>query len=236
MRRPSYLACSYLTRFDGNLVSIDAGMDSGGADLFSAIASLGFSANELKAVLLTHWHNDHAAGAAAMQSRLNVPVYYSAIEAPFMTRQTAKLGLRGWLGEKVPELGVLVLLRGLLEEAPPAAVKAQSLLADGDSVAGGFRVIASGGHTEGHVAYFHTQSRVLFCGDAMAVVRGRLQFMSRPGTLDQAAARASVVKCLDLKPKFVCPGHRGPLTENVDSEVERFRALAKSDAPWPLLG
>jgi glyoxylase-like metal-dependent hydrolase (beta-lactamase superfamily II) len=236
VRRPSYLACSYLARFDGNLVSIDAGMDSGGADLFAALETLGFSPTELKAVLLTHWHNDHAAGAAAMQSQLNVPVYYSAIEEPFFTRATAKHGIRGWLGEKIPELGVLVLLRGLLEEAPPLAVKATSLLADGDVVEGGFRVIASGGHTEGHIAYFHEKSGVLFCGDAMAVVGGRLQFMARPVTLDQAAARASVVRCLDLKPKIVCPGHRAPLTKNVAAEVVRFRALAKSDAPWPLLG
>jgi glyoxylase-like metal-dependent hydrolase (beta-lactamase superfamily II) len=211
-------------------------MDSGGADLFAALKRLKFSPNELKAVLLTHWHNDHAAGAAAMQAQLSVPVYYSAVEEPFLTRETAKHGIRGWLGEKVPELGVLVLLRGLLEEAPPLAVKAHSLLADGELVAGGFRVIASGGHTPGHVAYFHERSRVLFCGDAMAVVGGRLRFMARPVTLDQAAARASVVRCLDFKPRFICPGHRGPLTENVESEVDRFRALAKSDAPWPLLG
>ena len=211
-------------------------MDSAGADFFDALKILGFSPTQLNAVLLTHWHNDHAAGAAAMQSRMNVPVYYSAVEEPFMTRETAKTGIRGWLGEKVPELGVLVLLRGLLEEAPPAAVKARSLLSDGEIVAGGFRVIATGGHTAGHVAYFHEQSGVLFCGDAMAVVRGRLHFMSRPVTLDQAEARASVVRCMDLKPKFICPGHRGPLTKNVEAEVERFRALAKSDAPWPLLG
>ena len=129
-----------------------------------------------------------------------------------------------------------MLLRGLLEEAPPLAVKAHSLLADGDVVAGGFRVIASGGHTPGHVAYFHEGSRVLFCGDAMAVVGGRLRFMARPVTLDQDAARASVVKCLDFKPRLVCPGHRGPLIKNVDAEVARFRALAMSGAPWPLLG
>ena len=198
-------------------------MDSGGADLFAAIKTLGFSPADLKAVLLTHWHNDHAAGAAAMHSQLNVPIYYSAIEEPFFTRETAKHGIRGWLGEKIPEIGVLVLLRGLLEEAPPLAVKATSLLVDG-------------GHTDGHIAYFHEKSGVLFCGDAMAVVGGRLQFMARPVTLDQAAARASVVRCLDLKPKIVCPGHRAPLTKNVEAEVERFRALAKSDAPWPLLG
>ena len=95
VRRPSYLACSYLTRFDGNLVAIDAGMDSAGADFFDAIKILGFSPTQLNAVLLTHWHNHHAAGAAAMQTQLKVPVYYSAIEEPFLTRQTAKYGIRG---------------------------------------------------------------------------------------------------------------------------------------------
>jgi glyoxylase-like metal-dependent hydrolase (beta-lactamase superfamily II) len=236
VRRPSYLACSYLFRSEEGLIAVDAGMDSSAADIFKGLQMIGASPEQLKAVLLTHWHNDHAAGASAIKSRLGVPVYYSAEEKPFLTRETAAHGLRAWLGERIPELGVLVLLRGLLEEAPPCAVEANSLLQDGDIAPGGLRVIATAGHTPGHVVYFHERRRILFCGDALAVVSGRLRLMSRPVTPDQEAARASTLRCVELSPETICPGHREPLTVNVAGQIERFRNFVKSDKPWPLLG
>jgi glyoxylase-like metal-dependent hydrolase (beta-lactamase superfamily II) len=94
-------------------------------------------------------------------------VYYDAADQPFLTRQTATRGIRGWLGKHVPEEGVLVLLRGLLEEAAPEAVSANHLVTDGEMIQGGFRVLATPGHTRGHVAYMHEPTRTLFCGDAL---------------------------------------------------------------------
>ena len=61
-------------------------------------------------------------------------VYYDAGDKPFLTRKTASQGIRGWLGKHVPEEGVLVLLRGLLEDAAPAAVMADHLVTDGESL------------------------------------------------------------------------------------------------------
>ena len=236
IRRPAYFACSYLVRTDRGLVAIDAGMDSGAADIFRALEQLSLSPQELKSVLLTHWHNDHAAGAAELKSRLGVSVHYAAGDAPFFTRETAAHGIRAWLGEKIPELGVLVLLRGLLEEAPPRAVTANTLVQDGDLIAAEFRVLATPGHTPGHVVYFHEKSRSLFCGDALAVVGQQLRLMARPVTPDLSAARTSALRCLELNPQFICPGHRAPLTQNVSAEVARLRNFLTSTDAWPLLG
>jgi hypothetical protein len=59
-----------------------------------------------------------------LQREFRVPVFYASQDRPFLTRATATKGLRGWLGKQVPEEGILVLLRGLLEEAAPEAVEA----------------------------------------------------------------------------------------------------------------
>jgi len=96
-------------------------MDSGAGDIFTAFKKLSLSPAQLTAVLLTHWHNDHAAGAAELKARLGVSIHYATEDASFFTRESASHGFRAWLGEKIPELGPLVLLRGLLEEAPPRA-------------------------------------------------------------------------------------------------------------------
>jgi glyoxylase-like metal-dependent hydrolase (beta-lactamase superfamily II) len=68
VRRPSYLACSYLVRSEDGFVAVDAGMDSAGKDLIQALATAGARVGDLRAILLTHWHNDNSAGAAALAS------------------------------------------------------------------------------------------------------------------------------------------------------------------------
>src|SRR3954470_11789022 len=61
--RKSYFTCSYLVTMPDGLVAVDAGMRSHGNDILAAIRHLGRSPAEVKAVVLTHWHNDHSAGA-----------------------------------------------------------------------------------------------------------------------------------------------------------------------------
>jgi hypothetical protein len=55
----------------------------------------------------------------ALCEKLGARIYYAVADAPFMTRGTAKRGIRSWLSDRLPKEGLLVLLKGLLEEAPP---------------------------------------------------------------------------------------------------------------------
>ena len=66
LRRASYLTCSYIVRTADGLVLVDAGMDSGGADVHTGLREMNASPDDIRAILLTHWHNDHAAGAHAL--------------------------------------------------------------------------------------------------------------------------------------------------------------------------
>jgi glyoxylase-like metal-dependent hydrolase (beta-lactamase superfamily II) len=211
-------------------------MDSAAADFLYGLKEVGVPPNSLKAILLTHWHNDHSAGAALLKRKFGVRVYYGTVEKPFMTRQNAAQGIRHWLGRHVPEEGVLVLLRGLLEEAAPEAVLADHLVTDGEIIEGAFRAIATPGHTGGHVAYLHEPTRALFCGDALAVVGDQLRLMARPVTPDVAAARTSALRCLRHEAEFICPGHRAPLINNVGQESRRLRDYLEAAGRWPLLG
>lgn len=211
-------------------------MDSEARDFLRGLATIGIPASQLRALLLTHWHNDHSAGAAFLKRELGIPVYYAAKDEPFLSRRSASRGVRAWLGKHIPEEGVLVLLRGLLEEAAPEAVSATHFVADGETIDGEFRVLATPGHTDGHVAYFHESTRALFCGDALAVVGNHLRLMCRPVTLDLPAARMSALRCLDEEASFICPGHRGPLSENVSRERQRLQSYLRNGGRWPLLG
>ena len=204
--------------------------------LWRGLSEVSIRPDKLTAVLLTHWHNDHSAGAAFLQREFRVPVFYASQDRPFLTRTTATKGIRGWLGKQVPEEGILVLLRGLLEEAAPEAVEANHLVTDGEILDGAFRVVATPAHTGGHVAYFHEPTRALFCGDALAVIADRLRLMARPVTPDLSLARTSALRCLREPARFICPGHRGPLVSHVAEEQERLRKYLEDGGRWPLLG
>jgi glyoxylase-like metal-dependent hydrolase (beta-lactamase superfamily II) len=236
MRRASYLTCSYLVQHDGALILVDAGMSSDGADVRAGLDYLGAHPRDIRAILLTHWHNDHSAGAQAAHSLSSAPVYYHSADEAFFTGKTGARGLRGWISELIPEWGVLVLAKGLLGEATPQPVRAQRFVRDREVLLDDFVVVETPGHTEGHVSYYYTPEAALFAGDALAVIGGRIRFMARPVTLDQEAARQSLTKCLELRPKLVCPGHREPLVYGAQAECDRMLAYLKGGGQWPLFG
>ena len=234
MRR-SYFTCSYLVDTGDGLVAIDAGMKSTGSEMLSAIAEIGRTPRDVRAILLTHWHNDHAAGAAVLAKMSGAEVHYSSVESPHLGGDLASTGIRGRLSALVPETGPLVLLKGLLGNAPEQPVEATRFVRDGDVVRG-FEVLDTPGHTRGHLSYYYRPRRTLFAGDALAVINGQLRFMSRPVTEDRDAARASMQRCLSLPIDFICPGHREPMTRNTQSECARMKAHLDGNGRWPLLG
>jgi glyoxylase-like metal-dependent hydrolase (beta-lactamase superfamily II) len=236
IHRPSYLTCSYLVRARAGIVLIDAGMSSRGADVRVALDRSGASIDSVRAILLTHWHNDYAAGAEAIRSAAGAAVYYHEGDAAFLTGRTARRGVRGWISEIIPECGVLVLAKGLLGEATPRPVAATRLVRDGEVILDDFVVIETPGHTAGHVSYYYKPERALFAGDSLAVVNSRIRFMARPVTADLDRARASMEKCLGLEVNVLCPGHRQPLTENVAVECRRMRDYLMSGGTWPIFG
>ncbi|MBS1180658.1 MAG: hydroxyacylglutathione hydrolase [Proteobacteria bacterium] len=108
-----------------------------------------------------------------------------------------------------------------------------------------FRVIATPGHTRGHIAYHAPMARALFCGDTLfSLGCGRLFEGSAADMWD------SLLRLAALPPETaVCPGHeytasngRFALTVDPDNaalaerlaEVEALRATGRPTVPVPL--
>jgi glyoxylase-like metal-dependent hydrolase (beta-lactamase superfamily II) len=217
-------------------VLIDAGMDSTGADVQALLSEMGHTFRDVRALLITHWHNDHAAGARATQLESGCSVHYDAAERPWLTRQTAKLGLRGWLSKRIPEWGIGVLFIGLLGEAVPNAIEATHFLRDGEEILDEFDVVSTPGHTVGHASFFHRPTRSMFAGDALAAIDGKIRFMARPVTPDLQNARASMQKCLSFDIGLLCPGHRTPITRDVERSCDQMREYLAAGGHWPFFG
>jgi glyoxylase-like metal-dependent hydrolase (beta-lactamase superfamily II) len=90
-------------------------------------------------------------------------------------------------------------------------------LSAGDEVAG-FEVLATPGHTAGHVSFWREADRVLIAGDVV----WNFHFVAgRPGltepvsaaNLDSAQNRESARRLAALRPELVCFGHGPPLRD-----------------------
>jgi len=93
-------------------------------------------------------------------------------------------------------------------------------LGNGDEVFG-LQVIATPGHTAGHLAVFDEETGVLVAGDALTNM-GRLAGSNPQFTEDKAAAVASVRKLAQLAPKTILVGHGEPVTSGATSELRRL--------------
>lgn len=237
VRRRSYFTCSYGVQSSHGVVLVDAGMDSSGADVRLLLSAMGRAVGDVRAVLLTHWHNDHSAGACAMARESGCRVYYHVNDKAQLDGELqVKNSLRQKIARRIPEWGVFVLAIGLLGEAVSESVEATGLFRDGDVVEDDFEIIETPGHTLGHVGIFHRPTQALFAGDALAVINGRVRYMARPVTPDLPLARRSMERCLSISPRILCPGHREPLTRDVADRIAQMRRRLSTDAVWPFFG
>ncbi|MCI2062536.1 MAG: MBL fold metallo-hydrolase [Eubacteriaceae bacterium] len=71
----------YMINTGDGCVLIDAGAGLAAEKMDAVIESEGFHLADIKAVILTHYHGDHACGAARIQGAAECPVYAPAKEA-----------------------------------------------------------------------------------------------------------------------------------------------------------
>jgi glyoxylase-like metal-dependent hydrolase (beta-lactamase superfamily II) len=230
---PGALSNSYAVASAEGAYLVDTGLDPSGEAMLAGLRAVGRGPNDLTSIFLTHWHNDHTAGAAALRELTGARVWYPEAERAHFSQQAVS-GLRAWLAARTPELGPLGVLKGLLGSAPPRAVEADAYPADGEELAHGVVALHTPGHTPGHFSYWDPALRALFSGDALAVCRGQVSFMSRFLTDDLEAGLASLRRLMDLEAEVLCPGHRRALAVGVRAEFARMRDLLDGGGRWPL--
>ena len=232
---PSYVNCTYLIHRDDEVIMIDTGMKSDASDVKRALKSLNIPISRIKAILLTHWHNDHAAGTAELKQLTQCATYCHQRDVSYFQKKQSCWIRR--LADYIPEHGIFVFFKGVIGDTVPRPAKIDHLVRDGQLLFDTFEVIHTPGHSAGHVSYYDKRSKVLFTGDAMAVVRGKLRLMSSLATPDKDKALQSIRRCLQGREiSAICPGHRQPLTNVTRTAINEFLERIGAQRRWPLLG
>jgi glyoxylase-like metal-dependent hydrolase (beta-lactamase superfamily II) len=100
------------------------------------------------------------------------------------------------------------------------APRALMPLRDGEDVFG-LRVVATPGHTAGHMSVFDGDTRVLVAGDALTNTDG-LAGSNPQFTENKAAAVASVRKLAGLAPRTILVGHGDPVVEDAATTLQKL--------------
>jgi glyoxylase-like metal-dependent hydrolase (beta-lactamase superfamily II) len=205
---PSRIVNAYLIVDPDGLTLIDTGLARNGKRILSYITGLGYSPRDLERIVITHADGDHVAGLAALKAASGAYVYASPVEAEAIAagRMSRELKLRGIYK------GLFALAAPLFKVKPVAV---DERVADGQVLPalGGLRVVATPGHTPGHISLYAPAAGVLFVGDSMVSERDGLRPSRGANTWDKSQALESVRLQAALGARVVCPAH-GPVVHN----------------------
>jgi glyoxylase-like metal-dependent hydrolase (beta-lactamase superfamily II) len=225
----------YVLTHDDGLVLIDAGwaIAEGRAALDAALEALGASVKDVRRFLVTHVHRDHYTQAVHLGREFGTRVSLGAGERPSL-----EVTMRQDRAPLAEQLGMLRLLgAGQLADAfaAIAGVRPQRAdwelpddwLQDGDEVRHGGRnlqVVATPGHTRGHVVFHATESLLLFAGDhVLATITPSIGFEPVLSANPLGDFLGSLALIRQRPDALLLPAH-GPVAASVHARVDELIA------------
>ncbi|WP_405875564.1 MULTISPECIES: MBL fold metallo-hydrolase [unclassified Streptomyces] len=206
---------AYLWCDDDELTLIDAGPGGSGAPVSAVAKSLG----NVRRIVLTHFHEDHAGGAGELAALTGAEVLAHPLDAPAVRGEVPgpspvfedwELPLHAEAVRHLPE-GDFV--------RPPQVtdVSEGDVLDFGD----GAQVIHTPGHTPGSIALHLPHHGVLFTGDTVAASPVDGSVMPGVFNLDRAQLLASFRRLAALDSYMACFGHGNPVIGRAGSVLRR---------------
>lgn len=208
--KPRFTAC-YLRVAGGECAFIEAHTSHALPRLMSALHASGHRPEQVRWIILTHAHLDHAAGASALVAACPNATLLAHPRAARHMVSPQKLidGATAVYGAE--RFGALY---GQVEPIAAGRVRA---LEDGESVElGGARLTVwhTAGHANHHFVVDDPTLETVFTGDTFGLVYPDLQRYGRfaipstsPSNFDADLARKSLDKVLSLGERLVCPTH-----------------------------
>jgi glyoxylase-like metal-dependent hydrolase (beta-lactamase superfamily II) len=207
----------FVINHDG-LTLVGTGNAGSAEKIFSAIKNGGMDPFDIKQIILTHAHPNHAGSAAEIKRMLRVPVMAHREDAAIMQYGVAVRkeicltpGLRNLL------IYEMFIKRSRINIEP---VHTDVFLSDNDllPLLGGIRVIHTPGHSKGHISLLAEKEQVLLAGDLLSNNLGLgLSVIYE----NMAEGISSVLRVTDLDFEKIAFGHGGPILKDAGTLVRQ---------------
>jgi glyoxylase-like metal-dependent hydrolase (beta-lactamase superfamily II) len=204
-------------------VLVDCGPASCAAALDAGLAAHGLRLTDVKHLLLTHIHLDHAGGAGALVARHpGLQVHVSPVGASHLIDPTRlERSARRVFGERFDALW------GTIAPVPASNVRTVG------SRAAGLECVPTPGHAIHHTAFF-TADGTCFSGDVTGVRIAPTDYVAAgtpPPDVDLEAYALSLDEIERRAPRRLCLAHFG-IFEDVATHLDRQRAVLERWSGW----
>lgn len=204
----------YLMEDGEKLILIDTGLPRSDKKIVKYIESLNHKPTDVSTIVLTHFHIDHVGSAKKMKELTNAEVAVHEADADFVS------------GKKAPPKPKNLIFKALSSFVKAAPVDVKLVLKDGDKV-GRLIVIHTPGHSEGSISLLDVDRKVMFAGDAVRFIDGKITDPPKQFTLDMNKAKDSIKKISTYDFDVMLSGHGQPLTVNASQKVNEYAAALK---------
>jgi glyoxylase-like metal-dependent hydrolase (beta-lactamase superfamily II) len=197
------------------LTLIDAGLIGSGRRVRRYAERIGRELDDdLARIICTHAHPDHVGGVRELAGEREVEVLMHPADLDGLT-----VTLRDAVANRNRGQLIAYFTRHPGEATPIADGQVLPML-------GGLRVVHTPGHTPGSVCLYAERHKLLFSGDVLQVIRGRVTFASRVFSEDIALARDSVARLAELDVETIAFSHYPPLRVAANDVLRGLAARA----------
>jgi glyoxylase-like metal-dependent hydrolase (beta-lactamase superfamily II) len=227
---PLHMVNAHLIRTDNGCILVDAGIPGSEKKIGRVLARHGLRFDDIKLIVITHAHTDHAGSAAKLRELSGAPILAHHADADFYSRKVPMTYCAtGWVGK--------LFFRTPVPHEPYQAFVPDRMMRDGDVVSlaefGVDGVVQhSGGHTPGSIA-IELASADALVGDLVAsgILIGGMLRMGRairpPFEDDPHTVARELERLVKGGTQRFHMGHGGPLeAAEVMRHAQRLTGLA----------